>query len=92
MPNLQATIARMKSEILADIASGKVPASVSSFSELHDYVDANEYGGFCDDDYLTKLWAFYGALSDDGCPAEVYEFTNAAQNAIETWLGNGRIE
>jgi hypothetical protein len=50
-PNLQETIARMKSEILADIVAGTVPASVSSFSELHDYVDANEYGGFCDDDH-----------------------------------------
>lgn len=27
----------------ADIASGQVPATVRSFSELHDYVDANEY-------------------------------------------------
>jgi len=79
-------IERMKAEIQADIVAGIVPATVSSFSELHDYVDANCYGGFCDDDYLSSLWGFYGAMSDDGCPAEVYEFINAAQLAIDAWL------
>jgi hypothetical protein len=42
-------VARGKAEILADIASGRVPADVSSFAALHDYVDANEYGGLCED-------------------------------------------
>ena len=40
-------IDQMKREILQDISDGIVPETVSSFSELHDYVDANEYGGFC---------------------------------------------
>lgn len=34
----------MAKEISADIAEGIIPTSISSFSELHDYVDANEYG------------------------------------------------
>lgn len=34
-----------KSEIRDDIASGQVPAEVGTFSDLHDYVDANQYGG-----------------------------------------------
>lgn len=41
-------IARGKAEILADIAAGRVPADVTSFAALHDYVDANEYGGLCE--------------------------------------------
>ncbi len=41
-------IAVGKAEILADIATGTVPATVASFSELHDYVDANGYGGLFD--------------------------------------------
>ena len=45
-----------KAEILADVAAGTVPQACASFSELHDYVDANGYGGafeempFCADD------------------------------------------
>ena len=36
-------------QITADIRSGRVPSAVRDFSHLHDYVDANEYGGLCDD-------------------------------------------
>ena len=36
-------------QITTDIHSGRVPATVGAFGELHDYVDANEYGGLCDD-------------------------------------------
>ncbi len=84
--DIKETIERMKNEILADMASGIVSVSCCSFAELHNYVDANCYGGFCDDDYLKKLWAFDGAFSDDGCPAEVYEYINNAQLAIDAWL------
>lgn len=31
-------------QILDDIVDGVVPDTVRSFSDLHDYVDANEYG------------------------------------------------
>lgn len=36
---------KMKFEILTDMQAGIVPRSVGNFSELHDYVDANCYGG-----------------------------------------------
>lgn len=92
--NLEQTVARMKSEILADIASGTVPETVSSFSELHDYVDANCYGGFCEDDYIAKAWGVSGFPSDDDFPENlmdtVVDFENDAQNAVHAWLANGR--
>lgn len=31
------------SEIRADVKAGTVPATVKSFSDLHSYVDANDY-------------------------------------------------
>lgn len=37
-------VAQAKREILEDMAAGRVPRSVKSFSELHSFVDANEYG------------------------------------------------
>ncbi len=39
---------RVIAEIRADIAAGLVPATVASFAELHDYVDANTYSGLTD--------------------------------------------
>lgn len=42
-------VVRIQREITEDVADGIVPAAVSSFTELHDYLDANTYGGLCDD-------------------------------------------
>ena len=67
---------RMKQEILADIAAGRVPTTVASFSELHNYVDANEYGGACEGDF-------------DGSD-EVVAFWNRLQNEVDAWLKAGR--
>lgn len=75
--NLEKTIMRMKHEILHDIADGTVPADVMSFGDLHDYVDANVYGGFCDaDNRLT-----------DGLPSEQKaDVLNYCQNVVDSWL------
>src|SRR4051812_40333691 len=32
-------------EVTGDIGTGLVPPTVQSFAELHNYVDANKYGG-----------------------------------------------
>ena len=42
---LRAVVERAKTEVLAHVAAGIVPRTCASFSELHDYVDANGYGG-----------------------------------------------
>jgi len=74
-------IERSKAEILEDMSSGIVPTTVSSFSELHDYVDANVYGGFCDEPSQTpqggNYWWPDGLRTDEA---------NAVQNAIDAWL------
>jgi len=44
-PTAEQLAEQMKAEIRTDVAAGTVPATVSSFAELHDYVDANCYGG-----------------------------------------------
>jgi hypothetical protein len=49
MTDLDRAIAQAKTEVTADVKAGRVPRSVASFSELHDHVDANEYGGLTDE-------------------------------------------
>lgn len=73
---INALVEKSKLEILQDIEIGVLPESVSSFSELHDYVDANCYGGFCEDDYEVS---------------ENYELENEVQNQVDAWLKNGRV-
>ncbi len=83
---IQASVERVKREVLADIASGRVPATVRSFSELHDHVDANEYGGACETDENGIGWWDMGR----GQHEEVMRFWNGVQNAVDAWLKDGR--
>lgn len=73
---LATVISRAKREILRDIADGTVPASVENFSQLHDHVDANGYGGA----FETPFDA-----SD-----EFAAFWNRVQNDLDAWLRAGR--
>lgn len=78
-------IARSKREILADITSGRVPATVTRFATLHDYVDANEYGGACEDTVLCA--------DDDSNIAECQantDFWNDVHLELDLWLQRGR--
>jgi hypothetical protein len=45
--DIERAVAMGKIEIHVDIFNGVIPKDVKSFDELHDYVDANEYGLLC---------------------------------------------
>jgi hypothetical protein len=82
---LDQAVARMKDEILDDMAQELVPRTCASFSELHDYVDANCYGGFCGMEFSQQ----YGHPSEDGYPQELVDLISKAQSIIDTWLRDG---
>lgn len=71
-----------KTQIRLDIDNDVVPATVATFSELHDYVDANEYGG------LTEDWPWVGL---SGWLQEEYmDASEEVQNRVDAWLKAGR--
>ena len=75
---LEETVARMKAEIQNDVRRGLIPAAnISDFGDLHEHVDANEYGGFCEGSY---------EITD-----EVMEYMNAAQDAVGAWIREGGL-
>ncbi len=80
-------VERAKREVLSDIASGRVPPTVATFSELHDYVDANEYGGACESDPDTGRGWWDG---DESERIAAIDFWNRVQDAIDAWLRAGR--
>lgn len=69
-------VERTKSEILADVTQGIVPVTCSSFSELHDYVDANGYGGAFEHDFIN----------------EEADFWNSVQDSVDAWLKGGGLD
>jgi hypothetical protein len=62
---------KAKTEILADIENGTLPKTVKSYYEMNDFVDANCYGGFCEEDYISS---------------KNFEFERKVQEAVEEWL------
>ena len=93
IPTINETIERMKQEILEDIEAGRVPPDCPSFSSLHDYVDANCYGGFCDDDEMQMFTNNFGGISEEkGMPDALIDYLNEAQNSIDRWIKDDGIK
>ena len=67
-----------------DVARGVIPANVKSFNELHDHVDANEYGG---SGFLSHL------LAPDDLLAEplLLGILNEIQVAVDVWIKEGDL-
>ena len=81
----------MKQEILEDVRLGRVPRTVASFSELHDYVDANCYGG------TEKLLEDLDAECPDTDEAHttalntLFDILNPAMDIVDRWIKSGNL-
>jgi hypothetical protein len=77
---LDGAIERGKNEIIADVVAGPVPRECNSFADLHDYVDANEYGCGLDDLPI-----------DEPAWDEFMAFADHVQCAVDRWIRAGGI-
>lgn len=78
-----------KQEVYNDVRNGVVPASVGSFSELHDYTDANKYGGAFDWPSMPSDIAPRGeslSSEQDAYLSLHCRLWNAVQNSVDAWL------
>ena len=81
-------------EVLEHVANGTIPATVASFSALHDHMDANCLGGFCDEDLKPVFEAIFKRNGEDD--AEWFsngfmQATGATQNRVDAWLRAGGV-
>lgn len=94
---IDARILQAKRELLrswwgADIIESRhgnaLPLTVDSFSQLHDYCDANELGGLCDDAVTDEGNRLFPEREDDSTLAtqEWMDACNHIQDAIHAWL------
>ena len=74
---LARAIAIGQEQVRADYRSGVLPRGVRTFSRLHDYVDANEYGDLC------EIW-FEGAPDVDA----FVSFCNRVQSALHSFVAS----
>lgn len=76
---LAIAIERGKKEIRADIENGTIWKSPENFSDLHDCVDANEYGGLTIDGFAATF----------ASTTEWWGFCYEVQSALDAWIKNG---
>lgn len=74
-----------RDEILGDVNSGRVPKTVSSFSELHDHVDANCYG------LTEKVWEEIQTRAPERAVELSCEFVSSMQDRLDKWIKEGGI-
>jgi hypothetical protein len=93
IPTLDQVTERVKHEILCYVASGIIPPTVKSFSELHDHIDANCLGGFCEDRFADALIEHFGGRdkSTEAMPDGMMNFMNSMQAAVDTWIAKGGL-
>lgn len=88
---IAATVAQSKTEILEDIKTGRMPKDVSNFGLLHDHVDANEYGGMCEDGWYERANLLFPHRTDPDTIStqEAMDAANSVQNTVNKWLTVG---
>lgn len=75
-----------RDEIVRDVRDGTVPANVHDFASLHDYVDANLYGG-------AAFWPSLPSDSDDEqYQNEFCRFWNIVQERLDAWIKANGIQ
>lgn len=89
---LEQTVARIKREVIDDVKNGLVPINAESFGEIHDFRDANTYGGLCDDKVTDPIIEHLGGRPSDGSlPDKFMDYLNDAQSTIDTWIRDGML-
>jgi hypothetical protein len=90
VPPLVDTVLRMKVEIIHDIAEGRVPETIACWSDLDDHVDANEYGGFCEDELSDAMIEHFGGRDENyGMPQDMLDYIALAHEAVNAWMIKG---
>jgi hypothetical protein len=73
-------------EIRECIADGVIPADrVTSFSDLHDFIDANTLGGICADGFPESFG------TDQAGHDAWMTFGNDVFDIVDAWIKNGGI-
>lgn len=86
-------VRRAKAEIVEDLISSRVPAwKIASFGDLHDYVDANEYGGLCDDEVIDRGNELFPERTDDTIKSQgLMDACEEIQNTLDAWIKSGEM-
>ena len=87
-------LADCRRDIVELVRSGVVPRTCASFTELHDYCDANCLGEVCEDEVWDGLVKHFGGRDphDEGIPQEMMDLLNQTQSTLDLWIRSGALK
>lgn len=71
------------------VSDGTVPRTVTSFGDLHSYLDANCLGGLCEDEVFDGLIAHFGGREQGSMPEGMLDLLNKYHDAIDLLIKSG---
>ncbi len=86
VPSSEELAEAIRAEVLQCVRDGVIPANVGSFSDLHDYCDANCLGGT--EELLDRMDAALGA--EPGMAA-FCDLMNEAIAIVDVWIRTGGL-
>lgn len=96
MTPVQRRTERWKAEITELVLEGVIPATVADLSEIHDFIDGNCLGGFCDEPLDDELQALADDKSDPldepGLMSQALQrYSGEVMDAVNIWIEDGGI-
>lgn len=82
---------KIKSEIIEDVLAETIPENIASYSALHDYVDANCYGGT---EAMLEAMDNAGDQTEESHVANlnaICDIMNEAHNIVDAWIKSGAL-
>ncbi len=90
--DIEGLVEKIKADVLKDVQDGIVPPTVSSFTELHEYVDANTYGGL---EGILGIFQDVDEHTEEGRERAWNTFcveVNPALAKVDEWIKAGGIK
>lgn len=87
MPSVLELAEAIQREVLESVRAGLIPPNVASFTELHDYCDANCLGGT--EELLDRLGE---AIGHQAALDEMCDLMNAAMPLVDRWIQSGGLD
>lgn len=84
-------VTRCKREVTELIDGGVIPPTVATFSELHDYCDANVLG-WDDGEAPAMVDQLYPEATGEAWEDALCNLVNEVQDRVDAWLRAGRPE
>jgi hypothetical protein len=90
IPSIKESVERAKYEILSDLDKNLFEKDIRSFSDLHNYLNTNDYAGFNDESLMMRLTVHFKKLDEkNGTVNSIGKYINTVHRELDDWIKSG---